>query len=761
MYQVMRPAGLLLTAVISMLAIGAFVVRVRAEDNVPPSTTRATTLTTAFTYQGKLAFNGVPVTDTCDLDFWLFDAPVGGGLIAPVTKLNIPVNGGVFTTTLDFGSLAHFNGQDRYLDIAVRCPAGVGSFVAIGRQAITPAPYALFAHSPAPGGGGGGGWSLTGNSGTNPSTNFIGTTDDVVFEIRANNTRVYRFEPNVTSPNVIGGYTFNTVASSVVGATISGGGSASLFNSVLDSFGTVGGGRSNLAGSLGEDHTNAMFATVGGGENNWAGGEWSTISGGQSNTASFKNATIGGGESNIASGLTSTISGGYNNISSNTDATIGGGANNTASLGASTVGGGSGNTASGDGSTIGGGYTNTASGTQATVGGGTTNIASNTDATVGGGANNTASGLTSTIGGGTTNTASGESATVGGGNSNNASDGFATIGGGDDNTASGDTSTVAGGWLNTASGTVAVVGGGFGNQATKARSTIAGGSDNIINGAGEDATIGGGYDNTVTADSATVAGGWTNTASGTAAFVGGGYGNTASGVDSMVVGGYNNTAGGNYSFAAGTRATADDFGAFVWGDGTDVSVNSPGSNTFSVRASGGIWLGTTNTPDIPAGRFLNTSTNAYLTTGGQFVNNSDVRMKRNFHDADSRDVLKTLVELPITTWSYLAEGESVRHMGPMAQDFYAAFGLGDSEKAIGTIDAQGVAFAAIQGLYATVQDENADLRAENADLEARIERLESAAGFTHGDDSSVPGWAWLAPVMAVGVAGVVVLRKVK
>jgi hypothetical protein len=94
------------------------------------------------------------------------------------------------------------------------------------------------------------GWSLTGNAGTNPATNFLGTTDNAALEIRVNNARALRFEPNATSPNIIGGFSGNSVWAGVVGATIGGGGRAGndcgplgnqpCYNRVTDDFGTVG-----------------------------------------------------------------------------------------------------------------------------------------------------------------------------------------------------------------------------------------------------------------------------------------------------------------------------------------------------------------------------------------------------------------------------------------------------------------------------------------------------------------------------------------
>ena len=67
--------------------------------------------------------------------------------------------------------------------------------------------------------------------------------------------------------------------------------------------------------------------------------------------------------------------------------------------------------------------------------------------------------------------------------------------------------------------------------------------------------------------------------------------------------------------------------------------------------------------------------------------------------------------LPITTWSYIDDPDRARHMGPMAQDFAAAFGLGASDRTIFQIDADGVQLAAIQALYERVRALEAQNRA--------------------------------------------------
>lgn len=102
---------------------------------------------------------------------------------------------------------------------------------------------------------------------------------------------------------------------------------------------------------------------------------------------------------------------------------------------------------------------------------------------------------------------------------------------------------------------------------------------------------------------------------------------------------------------------------------------------------------------------------------------------RTVEPVNTREVLDGVLALPLATWNYKAQDGAVRHMGPMAQDFHRAFGLGVSDKRIDSVDPDGVAFAAIQGLAAKLQAELADLRAEKDaeidELLARIERLEA------------------------------------
>jgi hypothetical protein len=208
-------------------------------------------------------------------------------------------------------------------------------------------------------------------------------------------------------------------------------------------------------------------------------------------------------------------------------------------------------------------------------------------------------------------------------------------------------------------------------------------------------------------------------------------------------------------------------GAFVWADSTDADFASTDAGQFLVRATGGVWFGTTSSPSFPANSFIATSTGAYLSTGGAWTNSSDRNLKENLVPVDGRDVLARLAGVPITTWNYKAQDPDVRHMGPMAQDFSAAFGLGEDDRHIASLDASGVALASIQALHAenqaqaarldALEEENAGLRQQLDSLEARLSTLEAgspAAGQSRSPLGGLqPGWL-LGGLLAVGCVAV-------
>jgi hypothetical protein len=118
-------------------------------------------------------------------------------------------------------------------------------------------------------------------------------------------------------------------------------------------------------------------------------------------------------------------------------------------------------------------------------------------------------------------------------------------------------------------------------------------------------------------------------------------------------------------------------------------------------------------------RFLQ---NGNLNIAGRLSQNSDRNNKQNVNEIDSIEVLQRLASLPITTWEYKSE-EGVTHMGPMAQDFHATFGLGDSPTSISSIDTGGVALAAIKGLKQEKDSQIETLRAESRALAADNAKL--------------------------------------
>ncbi len=129
---------------------------------------------------------------------------------------------------------------------------------------------------------------------------------------------------------------------------------------------------------------------------------------------------------------------------------------------------------------------------------------------------------------------------------------------------------------------------------------------------------------------------------------------------------------------------------------------------------------------------LRWNNNGTVQVRGTLSQGSDRNIKENFSEIDSHDVLTRVVALPITRWTY-KEDPAVQHLGPVAQDFRAAFGLGSDDKSIAVVDSEGVALAAIQGLNKKVDDRNRELldlvkaqktaiealKAELAELKAR------------------------------------------
>src|SRR5215213_7765713 len=190
--------------------------------------------------------------------------------------------------------------------------------------------------------------------------------------------------------------------------------------------------------------------------------------------------------------------------------------------------------------------------------------------------------------------------------------------------------------------------------------------------------------------------------------------------------GYNVTADNDHSFALGKFASTNGFsGAIVWGDGSaTASANTfraITNNEFAARATGGFRFRTnlagTTGCNLPAG-------------SGVFNCTSSRTTKENFSLVSGNDVLSKLRGMDVSTWNYIAEGRQVRHMGPMAEDFFKAFQLGIGNTSIGVQDLAGVSLAAIKeldkrtGEVDQLREQVNLLRQTNSDLERRLATLE-------------------------------------
>jgi hypothetical protein len=308
-----------------------------------------------------------------------------------------------------------------------------------------------------------------------------------------------------------------------------------------------------------------------------------------------------------------------------------------------------------------------------------------------------------------------------------------------------------------------VISGGVGNSigATLSGGTflfgganfIGGGHGNNIRAAADFCTIGGGENNVIATNSqyATIPGGDSNSAT-------------------------------NHAFAAGRRAKANHQGAFVWADSQNADFASTASNQFLIRASGGVGIGTASPSrelevqhagDTEIG-LKSTDTGGHLwtlqsssvsgsanvdasfqiidrTLGGlrlligtngnvgigtsnptnklqviggitctALIQTSDRNAKENFKPVSPNDVLAKVAALPISSWNF-KEMHDGRHLGPMAQDFYAAFNLGGSDTSITVVDEGGVTLAAIQGLNQKLNEKDAEIQ----QLKQRLDKLET------------------------------------
>ena len=210
-----------------------------------------------------------------------------------------------------------------------------------------------------------------------------------------------------------------------------------------------------------------------------------------------------------------------------------------------------------------------------------------------------------------------------------------------------------------------------------------------------------------------------------------GYTVTASGQGSTALG-YRSLATADYTTALGYRTnTNNQRGAFLIGASNDVTTTThelvaqaPGE--LRVRAPGGIRLRTSNFANAAPG--VSSNTGCDLAAGsGTWVCSSSRTLKSGFTKVDGEAVLARLQGLELSTWRFNADPTRARHLGPVAEDFYAAYGLGNGEKSIGVQDLAGVALAAAQALERRTAELDARTR-EVESLRAVVQAMEKRLG---------------------------------
>jgi hypothetical protein len=702
---------------------------------------------TAFTYQGRLNDGSTPASGTYNLRFILYSAGTGGSQVGnTLTNSAAIVDGGLFTTSLDFGA-GVFVGADRWLEIGVRTNGSMSDFTPlIPRQPLTPTPYALFA--------------LSGNEGPQGPMGPAGPQGvaGVAGAIGPIGPQGFQGETGLQGPFGPAGPAGPVGPTGAVGPV-----GLQGLPGVAGPVGPIGPqGAQGPQGAMGAQGPIGLQGPPGSAD------AWSRVG----NAGTIPGVNFLGTIDNQPlefkvnnqrglrlepTALTDTVN------------VIGGSARNfvrTGVVGATIGGGGSGN------------YD----------GGSRTNLVEADFGTVSGGSRNTiqSNATYATIGGGTENTIQPNAthATIGGGHVNTIQPAawYATIGGGQVNTIQPNAwySTIGGGWQNSiqTDARYATIGGGSVNsiQPSAAYSTIGGGVQNTIQTGARNSTIGGGPFHTIqtNAEGASIGGGWQNTIQAGALFA-------------TIPGGFENIAAGEYSFAAGQRANANHDGSFVWADSQGSDYSSAGNNSFNVRAIGGVHLNTDthlyfgsqarqmiNLFGVLYAIGIQTSTLYFRTasdvswfrggihnnglndpgggvemmrldaTGlrvnGTFVSMSDRNAKRDFKLVDPQAVLQKVAALPLQEWTYKGDEGNSRHVGPMAQDFHAAFGLGADDTTIATVDADGVALVAIQGLNQKMEAgrQRAEgrmqkLEAENVELKQRLEALEKIIRKKHSN----------------------------
>jgi hypothetical protein len=460
---------------------------------------------------------------------------------------------------------------------------------------------------------------------------------------------------------------------------------------------------------------------------------------------------------NFITGAGDTISGGDNNRTSNFDSTISGGANNIASAAASGVSGGSENNASGPFVTIAGGQGNVIQGGASNsiiLGGNSDQILVNaSDSFIGGGQGNSiaSNASWSAVVGGLNNgiQANSQYIFIGGGqnhsvtSSYNEGSRFTTIVGGQNNSfTDGDYATIGGGYGNSSEG--GVIAGGYGNsgEISPGGFSNSGYEDSFV--AGNQAQ--GDFDTDfVWADSQDAP----FAATGDNQFLIRAQGNvginTATPQQNLSLTGVMNINQNLHLGDLGGNSLSTDVAALTFGYGSGEGVASQLGisasydhdlvlytgfvDRFMILQNGDVAIGNNTVYYSPFRLFMvGGTTNSAYCDGTTWVNSSDRNSKQDFAALGPLEALQKVSALSITEWKYKQDASGVKHIGPMAQDFHAAFGLnGADDKHIATVDEEGVALAAIQGLRQKLDNTQQTMRARDREIQSLQQRDRSIA----------------------------------
>ena len=177
-------------------------------------------------------------------------------------------------------------------------------------------------------------------------------------------------------------------------------------------------------------------------------------------------------------------------------------------------------------------------------------------------------------------------------------------------------------------------------------------------------------------------------------------------------GGFGNIAATN-CFAAGHQAQATNQGAFVWADSQNAIFASTANDQVSFRCQGGV--------RFTSGSGAGNQTVSWTPGNGSWSFSSDRNLKDRLEPVNVQSVLDKVDQLPLSEWCY--KGYDQRHIGVMAQDFHAAFGLNDDDKVLNDADLHGVTLAAIQGLNRKFEQELSAKDAEIEELRRTIQEI--------------------------------------